>query len=158
MNNLLAAVSGNAETIGISIAFIILIVVMLWFVIGGKGKWWMKVPVIGFGLYISITMWFAMNGLLGWPTPSELPDKFRLHWVVIEEPDKMILIQGAFTFGLKTLLERVVRKKKTRHGSINMSSLMSSLCMIIQATTGREFTNCHTVVNYMNRAWVLEGS
>ena len=66
MNNLLAAVSGNPETIGISIAFIILIVVMLWFVIGGKGKWWMKVPVIGFGLYISITMWFAMNGLLGW--------------------------------------------------------------------------------------------
>ena len=88
MNNLLAAVSGNAETIGISIAFIILIVVMLWFVIGGKGKWWMKVPVIGFGLYISITMWFAMIGLLGWPTPSELPEKFRLHWVVIEEPDK----------------------------------------------------------------------
>ena len=70
----------------------------------------------------------------------------------------MILIQGAFTFGLKTLLERVVIKKKTRHGSINMSSLMSSLCMNIQTTTGREFTNCHTVVNYMNRAWALEGS
>ena len=71
---------------------------------------------------------------------------------------KMILIQEAFTFGLKILLEKVARKKKTLHGSINMSSLMSSLCIIIQTTTGREFTNCHTVVNYMNRAWVLEGS
>jgi|GEM_PF-1178190 hypothetical protein len=80
-------ISGNENTIGISIAFIIMIVIMLWFIIGGKGQWWMKVPLIGFGVYISVVIWFAMNGLLGWATPSQLPDKFRVHWIVVEEPD-----------------------------------------------------------------------
>lgn len=85
---LLAQMTGNENTIGISIAFVIMVVIMLWFIIGGKGKWWMKMPLIGFGLYISVVIWSSMNGLLGWATPSDLPDKFRAHWMVVEEPEE----------------------------------------------------------------------
>ena len=38
------------------------------------------------GLYV--VAWQAHQGLLGWATPESLPDRFRLHWVTVDEPDK----------------------------------------------------------------------
>ena len=34
-----------------------------------------------------IFSWQGYLGILGWPTSEELPEKFNINWVVIEEPN-----------------------------------------------------------------------
>jgi len=75
------------ETLGISLAFIVMVTTMLWFIILGKGHWLVKLPLILGSIYISVSIWYSMNGLLGWPTPETLPETFQVYWVEINEPE-----------------------------------------------------------------------
>jgi hypothetical protein len=59
---------------------------LLWFVVGAKGLWWLKVPVITVTLLFSILIWGIVGNLMGWATSDELPSKYRVHWIVVEEP------------------------------------------------------------------------
>ena len=45
------------ETIGIPVAFILLTILILWVIIGIKGKWWIKSCLISLTLYFSIGLW-----------------------------------------------------------------------------------------------------
>lgn len=78
--------TGNIETIGIPLAFLGIITLILWYIISGSGKWWLKVLVIAATSYVSLGLWYSMNGLLGWPTSATVPDKFQAHWIVVETP------------------------------------------------------------------------
>ncbi len=53
------------------------------------------------GLYV--VAWQAHQGLLGWATPESLPDRFRLHWVTVDEPDKVSGGAGAIYFWVREL-------------------------------------------------------
>lgn len=59
---------------------------LLWFVVGAKGLWWLKIPVITITLLFAILIWDIVGSLMGWATSSELPNKYRVHWIVVEEP------------------------------------------------------------------------
>ena len=83
------------ETIGIPVAFILLTILILWVVIGVKGKLWIKSCLISLTLYFSIGLWVSINGLLGWPTTDGPPQKFEIHWVLVEEPNKKTGNSGA---------------------------------------------------------------
>jgi len=83
------------ETIGIPVAFILLTILILWVIIGIKGKWWLKSCLISLTLYFSIGLWVSINGLLGWPTTDGPPQKFEVHWVLVEEPNKKTGDPGA---------------------------------------------------------------
>jgi len=74
------------EIIVIPLTILAALATLLWFVIGAKGKWWLKVPVIAITLMFSVFIWGVINNLLGWPTNQDLPNKYRLHWAVVEEP------------------------------------------------------------------------
>ena len=74
------------ETIGIPLAFIIFITLILWFIIGTKGQWWLKIFAITISLYASLGIWQSTTGILGWPTVERMPQKFQIHWIVIDEP------------------------------------------------------------------------
>jgi len=45
------------------------------------------------GLYVGT--YLGLKQLQGWPVSEELPDRFRLHWAMINEPDKAQHAQGA---------------------------------------------------------------
>lgn len=93
----------NLETIGIPISFVILSAVLLWFVIGARGYWWVKMIVMAVTLFFSIAMWNSLEDLLGWPTQKSLPDKFQVHWAVVDEPSKITRSQGGIYLWVKNL-------------------------------------------------------
>jgi len=74
-------------TFGIAFALLVNVALLLWFVIGAKGYWWIKVPVIAVTLFLSIGIWSSVNDLLGWATSEPMPEKFQVHWIVIDEPN-----------------------------------------------------------------------
>lgn len=78
--------TGNIETLGIPLAFLGMITLIMWYIIGGRGKWWLKVPIIAVTGYLSLGLWYSMNGLLGWPTNTSPPEKFQAHWIVVQPP------------------------------------------------------------------------
>ena len=78
--------TGNYETLGIPLAFLCMISIIMWYIIGGRGKWWVKVPIIAVVAYLSLGLWYSMNGLLGWPTNASPPEKFQAHWIVVQPP------------------------------------------------------------------------
>jgi len=75
--------------IGIPIFFVILASVMLWLIILGKGKWYFKALLVPVVLYYCIIVYLSLGSLSGWSAKESLPEKFRIHWVVIEEPEKI---------------------------------------------------------------------
>lgn len=78
--------TGNVATLGIPLAFLGMITLIIWYIIGGQGKWWAKVLIIALTGYLSLGLWYSMDGLLGWPTSATPPNKFQAHWIVAQPP------------------------------------------------------------------------
>ena len=72
----------------ITLAFILLTSLILWFVIGSKGLWRLKAATILLTLYLCLSVNFSLDNLMGWPSSQQPPKEFRVHWVVIKEPNK----------------------------------------------------------------------
>ena len=43
----------------------------------------------------SIIVLLSLKDFIGWPSKSELPQEFQLHWAIIDEPDKIKNTEGA---------------------------------------------------------------
>ena len=76
------------QIIGIPLTFLVLFAVILWFIILGKGRWWLKAAIVPVVLYFSLIMWFSLGQLSGWASQSEMPETFILHWSIVKEPSK----------------------------------------------------------------------
>lgn len=83
------------STLAIPLAFIMLSVLLLWCLIGSKGKWWVKMILIFAVPNFALVVWKTLDTYLGWPTPEELPDEFAVVWVEIREPNPKIGDEGA---------------------------------------------------------------
>ena len=55
------------------------------------------------GFYVMA--WQGHQSLLGWATPSDFPEEFRLHWITIDEPNKSTGEAGTIYFWLRSLDE-----------------------------------------------------
>ena len=53
------------------------------------------------GLYVA--SWYGYRGLTGWATVEALPEKFRVHWLMIEDPDKQLGSPGGIFFWVREL-------------------------------------------------------
>ena len=78
----------ETQIIGIPLTFLVLFAVMLWFIILGKGKWWLKATIVPVVLYFSLIIWFSLSQISGWASTNEMPSTFILHWSIIKEPSK----------------------------------------------------------------------
>lgn len=84
----------SSLTIGIPIAFSLIAILLLWFIIGSKGHWSIKFIAIPFTLFFSLVIWNSINYLTGWPCNDPLPEKYLLHWAVVKENrDIYILVE-----------------------------------------------------------------
>ena len=79
----------------IPLVFFSLFILVLWFIIGAKGHWALKAIVIAMTLHFCISIGLSLEGFAGWPSADGLPDKFMVHWIVVEEPDKRTKTGGA---------------------------------------------------------------
>jgi hypothetical protein len=73
--------------LAIPIAFCLLTTILLWFIIGSKGHWVLKLVSILVCIYFSIVIWFSSCTYLGWPSKDPLPNKYVVSWAQVEEPD-----------------------------------------------------------------------
>ena len=89
--------------IGITIGFILITTLVLWYIIGSKGHWISKAAIILLSLYFCLSVGFSLNELMGWPTTEKLPKKFLLHWAVVEEPDPKTGDEGSIFIWTKPL-------------------------------------------------------
>ncbi|MFP6796306.1 MAG: hypothetical protein VB933_04475 [Pseudomonadales bacterium] len=66
---------------------------------------WIKLTaVVGVSILYVVT-WQGLSDLLGWATAEPMPVDFRLHWVVIEEPNKSTGADGKIYFWIRELDE-----------------------------------------------------
>ena len=91
--------------IGISLGFVLIASLILWFVIGSKGYWFSKAALILFSLYFCLSVGLSVNEFMGWPTEETLPKKFLVHWAVIDEPDLKMDDEGSIYLWLKPISE-----------------------------------------------------
>ena len=78
----------------VTFIYIILSAILLWFVIGSKGKWPIKMFAIFATLMFSLNIARSLDNLYGWATTEYLPTKFLVHWVMVKEPDDSLDIDG----------------------------------------------------------------
>ncbi len=64
---------------------------------------WLKTAAVVLVSVLYLVTWRAANDLLGWATPAALPENFRLHWITIDEPDKVVGTPGTIYFWLRPL-------------------------------------------------------
>ena len=73
----------------LTVAFILLSAIILWFVIGAKGQWSLKAACIAFTLYFSLSLAQSLPKMMGWPSTEKIPNQFEIHWGLVEEPNKI---------------------------------------------------------------------
>jgi hypothetical protein len=67
---------------------------------------WPTFAKIGAIVVVTACYWLSYTGFRateGWPTRNSLPTDFRLHWVTVEEPDKVTSSEGAIYFWVTML-------------------------------------------------------
>lgn len=90
----------------ISLGFVLIAMLILWFIIGATGHWISKAVIIMVSLYFCLSVGLSIKNFMGWPIDEDLPEKFFVHWVVIDEPDRISDNEGAIYMWVK-LLEAV---------------------------------------------------
>jgi hypothetical protein len=79
----------------LSFLYVAVVLLLLVLCLATAWKRWIKMAMI---LLVTVTYFIAnhtFEDMLGWPTPRELPEKFAIVSVVIEEPNKERGIDGA---------------------------------------------------------------
>ena len=76
------------DTIGLTAAFVLCASLLLWIIIGARGWWWIKLPVIALTLYFGLAVWYSVDSYMGWPSKHDPPRRFQVHWVIVDEPVK----------------------------------------------------------------------
>lgn len=77
-------------------AFLLLSGLLLWFVIGARGKWTVKLAAIVIVPMFMFFVWGALGSFSGWPTHQK-PDSKTYYYVYgyVIEPDVNIHVKGA---------------------------------------------------------------
>lgn len=93
----------NEVLLSLSIAYVFLAALLLLALIHSSINWLLKMVllIVALGFY-----WLSYQGwkeTQGWPTITELPERFLLHYAVIEEPDEETGTKGAIFVWLSDL-------------------------------------------------------
>lgn len=73
---------------GLATMFVICATLLLWVIIGSRGSFWLKLPVILFTLFFSLCVWGSVDSFFGWASDENPPEKFIVLWMEVEEPSK----------------------------------------------------------------------
>ena len=71
---------------GLSIAFVIIASLFLYFIIGSKARLLVKVILIPIVIWFTLALYFTPGKLMGWPATVEPPDNSIILMPIIKEP------------------------------------------------------------------------
>jgi len=74
--------------IGTVAAYVLLAILLLSLNIASLWRWWIKAGAIVLTALCFVGTYFAITGLIGWPSVQAVPDRFSLLAAKIVEPDK----------------------------------------------------------------------
>ena len=84
----------NELLLGLTVAYIFLIVLLLLVLIYSRLHPVFKLGLLCLSVGFYIVSYEGWKQAQGWPSLVELPDKFLLHFAVIEEPDEELDTEG----------------------------------------------------------------
>jgi hypothetical protein len=70
----------------IAIGFALVGGLLLWFVIGSRGRWWIKLPTIVVTSLFTFIVWHALDSFSGWPTAQMPPPRALMLGSSVDEP------------------------------------------------------------------------
>jgi hypothetical protein len=77
----------TSTVVAISLGYAALAVLLLGLGLEARLRWWIKAIAIVVTSAFMVVVFFATNGLLGWPARGALPPRFQLLWTRVVEPD-----------------------------------------------------------------------
>lgn len=86
-----------------TVLFCLLVALLLWVIIGGKGPWWIKAFLIVPTVWFSVVVGNSLPTMLGWPSPAELPEKYELIWVNVKTPNLKTGAEGRILLWVKNM-------------------------------------------------------
>ena len=85
----------NYDVIGFPIALLFILSLLFWIIIKIDGKVFHKVALIGVTGLVFFMVWGSISNLKGWAAEgTHLPDKYLIHWIVVNEPSKVTNTEG----------------------------------------------------------------
>ena len=84
--------------IGLSIAFVIISTIVLWFSIRTPGQIIIKAMLIPATVWYGLVLYFAVPNLMGWPISQSIPDNSHILAIRIKEPNSKVNDPGAIYF------------------------------------------------------------
>jgi len=84
--------------IGLSIAFVIIAAIVLWFSIRTPGKIIIKAILIPATVWYSLVLYYSVPNLMGWPISRSIPGNSQVLAIHIKEPDPKHNDPGAIYF------------------------------------------------------------
>jgi hypothetical protein len=70
----------------IAVGFCLLFGLLLWFVIGSRGRWTVKLAAIAASSVFTFMVWDALDTFSGWPTQQSPPERALLVSSTVDEP------------------------------------------------------------------------
>ena len=81
---------------GVTILYVLLMVLLSWSIIGIKGRWITKGLFMAIAIWFSITLYYSFQNFMGWPTEETISTQYsQLIWFQIKEPSKVSNHPGA---------------------------------------------------------------
>jgi hypothetical protein len=71
---------------GLSLAFVIITSLFLYFIIGSKAPVLVKFVIIPIVIWFTLALYFTPGKLMGWPTPAEPPNNSIILLPIVKEP------------------------------------------------------------------------
>ena len=84
--------------IGLSIAFVIISAIVLWFSIRTPGQIIIKAILIPATIWYGLVLYYSVPNLMGWPVSQSIPENSQVLAIRIKEPDLKLNDPGAIYF------------------------------------------------------------
>ena len=88
---------------GLTLAYVAIAALLLNLNLATAVAGWLKVTAIVLVTTLYAGVWYGYQDLLGWATPDSLPEEFRVHWITLDDPDKVTGEPGAIYFWVREL-------------------------------------------------------
>ena len=81
---------------GVTILYVLLMILLSWSIIGIKGRWITKGLIIAIAIWFSVTLYYSFHNFMGWPSEETISTQYsQLIWFQIKEPSKVSNHPGA---------------------------------------------------------------
>ena len=91
---------------GVTILYVLLMVLLSWSIIGIKGRWITKGLFMAVAIWFSVTLYYSFHNFMGWPTEETINTQHsQLIWFQIKEPSKVSIYPGAIYLWVREIPE-----------------------------------------------------